>query len=192
MRTAVAEGWRTLHGACVSYGTPTPYLPIRELLVGYFQVEGADDARRIRERVAAGLQALDPALAAAVSPILALGNVANEDADWATLAPAERRQRIFRAVRDVVLKESERVPVMLVVENLQWADSESQALLDYLAEQLRRARVFVLASARPEYLHDWPAAAALTELRLEPLPAEVAQLSMEDFEHERFAAAGRA
>jgi predicted ATPase/class 3 adenylate cyclase len=172
MRAAADDEWRTLEGACLSYGTPTPYLPVRSLLAGYFQVEDDDDARRIREKVAARLLALDTTLATAVSPILALGNVANEDAHWAGLEPSERRQRIFRAVRDVLLKESERAPVVVVVENLHWADSETQALLDYLAEQLRGARVFMLLSARPEYLHDWPTGAPVTEVVLEPLPAE--------------------
>jgi class 3 adenylate cyclase/tetratricopeptide (TPR) repeat protein len=170
MRAAVEDGWRTLDGACVSYGTPTPYLPVRTLLVSYFQVEDEDDARRIREKVAARLLALDTTLATAVSPILALGNVANEDAGWAALEPSERRQRIFRAVRELLLKESERAPLVLVVENLHWADSETQALLDYLAAELRAARVLIVVSARPEYVHDWPAGAAVTEVLLEPLP----------------------
>jgi class 3 adenylate cyclase/tetratricopeptide (TPR) repeat protein len=173
-RAALADGWHALDGACVSYGTPTPYLPVRTLLVAYFQVEDDDDARRIREKVAARLLALDTALATAVSPILALGNVANEDAEWAALEPSDRRQRIFRAVRDVLLKESERAPLLLVVENLQWADSETQALLDYLAEQLRASRVLIVVSARTEYLHDWLPAATVTELLLEPLPTESA------------------
>jgi class 3 adenylate cyclase/tetratricopeptide (TPR) repeat protein len=174
VRAAAEDGWRTLDGACVSYGTPTPYLPLRTMLVSYFQVEDDDDARRIRERVAARLLALDTTLATAVSPILALGNVTNEDAGWAALEPSERRQRIFRAVRDLLLKESDRAPVVLVVENLHWADSETQALLDYLAEELRAARVLIVVSARPEYLHDWPTGAAVTEVLLEPLPDETA------------------
>ncbi|HEX3175998.1 MAG TPA: adenylate/guanylate cyclase domain-containing protein [Methylomirabilota bacterium] len=174
LRTAAADGWRTIDGACVSYGTPTPYLPVRALLVSYFQVDDEDDARRIREKVAARLLALDPTLATAVSPILAVGNVPTEDAEWAALEPSARRQRIFRAVRDVLLKESEQAPVVIAVENLQWADSETQALLDYLAEQLREARVLLIVSARPDYVHDWPAGAAVTVITLEPLTTETA------------------
>ena len=168
-RGALDQGWRALAGACVSYGTPVPYLPLRALLGAYFAIEEQDDAPRIRERVAAGVQALDPALADAVSPILALGNVANDDAAWAALEPSERRQRIFRAVADVLRRESERAPLLLVVENLHWADSETQALLDHLAVQLRDARVFIVGTARPELLHDWPPAAVVTELQLGPL-----------------------
>ena len=175
MRAAVAAGARTIHGGCVSYGTPTPYLPFRALLVSYFQVEDADDARRIREKVATRLLALDPALATAVSPILALGNVGNEDADWAALEPSARRQRIFRAVRDVLLRESERAPLVLVVENLHWADSETRALLDYLAEHVREARILILVTARTEYLHDWPTGAPVTEMLLEPLATATAR-----------------
>jgi class 3 adenylate cyclase/tetratricopeptide (TPR) repeat protein len=172
IRAAADDDWRTLSGTCLSYGTPTPYLPMRSVLAGYFQVEDDDDARRIREKVATRLLALDTTLTTAVSPILALGNVATEDPQWAALEPSERRPRIFRAVRDVLLKESERAPVVVVVENVHWADSETQALLDYLAQQLRGARVFMLLSARPEYLHDWPTDAAVAEIVLEPLAAE--------------------
>jgi predicted ATPase/class 3 adenylate cyclase len=174
-RAAAEEGWRTIDSACVSYGTPTPYLPVRALLVAYFQIEDEDDARRIREKVAGRLLALDTTLATAVPPILALGNVANEDAVWDALEPSERRQRMFRAVREILIKESERAPLVLVVENLHWADSETRALLDYLAEQLRTARIFLVVSARPEYRHDWPAGAPVSELVLEPLPAESAR-----------------
>jgi class 3 adenylate cyclase/tetratricopeptide (TPR) repeat protein len=172
LRAAADDDWLTLDGACLSYGTPTPYLPVRSLLVRYFGVEEDDDAARIREKVTARLLGLDRALAGAVSPILAIGNVANDDAEWAGLTPSERRQRIFRAVRDILLKESERAPVVVVVENLHWADSETTALLDYLAEQVRGARVLILLSARPEYLHDWPAATTVTEIAVEPLPAD--------------------
>jgi tetratricopeptide (TPR) repeat protein len=175
LRAASGSGWRTLAGSCVSYGARTPYLPVRTLLVAYFGVDDDDDHRRIREKVKTRLLALDGSLASAVSPILALGNVATEDPEWSPLEPSERRKRIFRAVRDLLVRESERAPVLLAVDNLHWADSETHALLDYLATELAGARVLLVATARPGHPHDWPAAAPLTEVVLEPLAPDAAR-----------------
>src|SRR5204862_293415 len=135
-RGAAADGWQMHEAACVSYGTRTPYLPLRNLLTRYFDVEDGDDARRIREKVATRMVALDTRLAGGVSAILALGNVPNDDAEWDALAPTMRRQRILKAVRELLLAESRRAPLLLVVESLEWADSETHALVEDLAARL--------------------------------------------------------
>jgi hypothetical protein len=44
-------GCLVLESASVSYGKATTYLPVIELLRGYFQIEALDDTRRIREKV---------------------------------------------------------------------------------------------------------------------------------------------
>jgi len=174
-REAAADGWQMHEAACVSYGTLTPYLPARNLLTKYFDVEDGDDARRIREKVATRMVALDTKLAGGVSAILALGNVPNEDADWDALEPTARRQRILKAVRELLLAESRRVPLLLVVENLQWADSETHALIEEVAASLTDARILVVVSARPEHRRDWPTTGEATEIRLDPLPPDSAQ-----------------
>jgi class 3 adenylate cyclase/tetratricopeptide (TPR) repeat protein len=174
-RAAVEQGWRMHEAACVSYGTLTPYLPFRNLLIKYFDVEDGDDARRIREKVATRMVALDTSLAGAVSAILALGNVPNDDAEWATLEPTMRRQRIIKAVRDLLLAESRRAPLLLVIENLQWGDSETHALIEDLAARLGDARLLILISVRAERRRDWSTTGDATEIRLDPLPVDSAE-----------------
>jgi DNA-binding SARP family transcriptional activator len=65
-------------------------------------------------------------------------------------------------------------PCLIVAEDLHWCDPSSLALLEALlaSQQTREARpLFVLLTARPEFLPPWPAdRCALQELR--PLPAE--------------------
>jgi len=67
-----ADGWRVVQARSVSYGKAMPYLPIIDLLKGYFQIEERDDARTMREKVMDRLLALDRAMEPALSPILAL------------------------------------------------------------------------------------------------------------------------
>jgi class 3 adenylate cyclase len=45
------QGWLLLASHSVSYGKATAYLPILDLLKGYFQIDPHDDARRLREKV---------------------------------------------------------------------------------------------------------------------------------------------
>jgi tetratricopeptide (TPR) repeat protein len=73
------------------------------------------------------------------------------------------------------LRESQVQPLLLVVEDLHWIDSETQALLDGLMESLPTARVLLLVNFRPEYQHAWGGKTYYTQLRIDPLPPETAE-----------------
>ena len=57
-RIACRAGW-FLEGASVSYGKATSYLPVIDLLKGYFKIQDRDDLREIREKVTGKLLTLD-------------------------------------------------------------------------------------------------------------------------------------
>ncbi|HLE44752.1 MAG TPA: adenylate/guanylate cyclase domain-containing protein, partial [Methylomirabilota bacterium] len=75
-------GWLTLEGSGVPYGKPTPYLPVLALLRAYFQIEEADDERRIREKVSGKVLGLDEGFGGLLPPILTLLDVPVEDPKW--------------------------------------------------------------------------------------------------------------
>jgi len=97
-----------------------------------------------------------------------------EDPAWQALDPPQRRQRILDAVKRLLLRESQRQPLLVVFEDLHWIDGETQALLDSLVESLGSARLLLLVSYRPEYEHRWGSKTAYRHLRLDSLPAESA------------------
>ncbi len=163
------EGWLVLELPSVSYTQSTPYAPVTTMLQAYFQLETHDDVLAIRAKVAARTLDLDAQLHWAVPAFLALGNIATEDSEWEEQEPTERRRRIFAAVTRIVRREAERRPVLVVAENLHWADSETEALVDALVREIHDARVLVLASYRSEFSPAWRALAHAGELRLEPL-----------------------
>jgi class 3 adenylate cyclase/tetratricopeptide (TPR) repeat protein len=179
-RSARTQDWLLLEAHAASYTTTTPYAPITTMLQGYLQIEPTDDAARIRARVISRLLELDGQLHWAVPALLSLGSVPTEDAEWAALDPAERRRRIFAALTRVVLREAERQPVLLVVENLHWADSETAALVETLVEEIAPARVLLLASYRLEHRPAWRQRPGAGELRLEPLSEGSAEALLED------------
>ena len=80
-------------------------------------------------------------------------------------APGER-YRAFEAVRAVLEAAAEERPVLLVLDDLQWADRDSLHLLRHLSRMAHGARLLVAISVRQAELS--PAAAtALTDLRRE-------------------------
>ena len=169
-RSHHTHGWLQLASNSVSYGKATAYLPVLDLLKGYFQIEPQDDARRLREKVTGKLLTLDRALEPMLPALLALLEVPVEDPQWQAFDPPQRRRRTLEAIKHLLLRESQVQPLCLMFEDLHWIDAETQALLDSLVESLPTARLLLLVNYRPEYQHGWGSKTYYTQLRLDPLP----------------------
>jgi class 3 adenylate cyclase/tetratricopeptide (TPR) repeat protein len=172
-------GWLVVETSSMSYGRTTVWGSLVELLRRYMEIEDADDARRIQEKVAGKLLTLDESLQAAVVPLAALLGVVVDDAGWQKLEPRERRHLTLDAVKRVLLRETHVAPVILVFEDLHWVDSETQAFLDSLVASIGTARMLLLVNYRPEYAHGWTNLSNYSQLRIAPLGAEVAESLLE-------------
>jgi class 3 adenylate cyclase len=164
------EGWLVLEAGSVSYGKATSYLPVIDLLKGYFRIGDRDTYQEIREKVTGKLLTLDRTLEPLLPAFLALLNVPDEDPQWRTLDPPQRRQRTLDAVKRLLLREAQAQPLLVIFEDLHWIDSETQVLLDTLVESLPTVRLLLLVSYRPEYQHAWGSKTFYTQLRLDTLP----------------------
>jgi len=168
------QGWLTLESASVSYGKATSYLPVIDLLKGYFKIQDRDDLWEIREKVTGKLLTLDRSLEPTLPALLALLDVPADDAAWQALDPAERRRRTLDAVKGLLLREAREQPLLVIFEDLHWIDSETQTLLDGLVESLGSARLLLLVNYRPGYQHTWGSRTYYGQMRLDVLPAESA------------------
>jgi class 3 adenylate cyclase len=168
------QGWAILESGSVSYGKATAYLPVVDLLRGYFKIQDQDDHPEIRAKVIGRVLALDRSLEPLLTPILSLLDVPVEDPGWAGLDPPQRRQRTLDALKRLLLRESQTQPLLLVFEDLHWIDSETQALLDSLGDSLGSTRILLLVNYRPEYDHRCGKKSYYTQLRLESLRPESA------------------
>jgi hypothetical protein len=93
------HGGLFLEGASVSYGTATSYLPVIDLLKGYFKIQDRDDWRDIHAKVAGTRLTLDRALEPTLPALLALLDVPVDAAAWRALDPGQRRQRMHDTVK---------------------------------------------------------------------------------------------
>src|SRR6516164_4899295 len=71
------------------------------------------------------------------------------------LTPQRKKERTFEALLRRLAGFSRRQPVLMIVEDLHWADPSSRELLDLVVEQIERLRVLLIATFRPEFQAPW-------------------------------------
>lgn len=167
-----ARGRLVLESSALPYGRTSAWLPVTDLLKSYFHIEARDNERQIREKVAGKILTLDETLKPAVPAFLALFDVATEEPEWQALDAAQRRRRTLEAIKALLLMESEVQPLIVLIEDLHWADSESLALLDSLVECLPASRILLLVNYRPEFAHSWGNRTHYGQLRIDPLQVQ--------------------
>ena len=62
--------------------------------------------------------------------------------------PDQARFRLFDAVTGFLKKASEDSPILLVLDDLHWADRPSLLLLEFIAQQLESSRIMVVGTYR--------------------------------------------
>jgi predicted ATPase/class 3 adenylate cyclase len=66
------------------------------------------------------------------------------------LDAGQLRQQIHMAVRDLLVAESRRQPLVLVLEDIHWADEASLDLLNFLLESIQHAPLLIIGISRPD------------------------------------------
>jgi class 3 adenylate cyclase/tetratricopeptide (TPR) repeat protein len=160
--------WLVLEAAATSYAQATPFFAMVELLKSYLGLAQWDHADRVRERVADAVRALDGKPDAAPALLGLLEALPDTDAFHA-LDPQERKTRTLTALAQLLLRESYTRPLLLIVEDLQWADSETLRCLDVLVAGLPGARLCLVMTYRIGYEHHWASKTCYSQLRIDAL-----------------------
>jgi class 3 adenylate cyclase/tetratricopeptide (TPR) repeat protein len=155
-RKAVAsEDVTFLEGKCLSYSRGVVYHPIIDILKANFDIRDDDGDLQIREKIKEGLEILGADETSTLPYLLELLSVKDNGFDKIPLSPEERKDRILGALKQIVLKGSERQPLIMAYENLHWIDQSSEESLKGLLDAISGARVFLIFTYRPEFIHTW-------------------------------------
>ena len=96
--------------------------------------------------------------------------------------PETERYRLFEAVAGLLTEISATAPVLLVLDDLQWADRPTLLLLRHIARAPGHGRVLVLGAYRATEAHSGGFTAALAELRRERLITQIELVGLSDSE----------
>jgi DNA-binding CsgD family transcriptional regulator len=174
---AAGRGFTVLSGQCAELGDSVPYLPLADALRGAAQSTGVRDALSLRPTL--GL----------LLPESGDGPVT--DSDRSGLA----RQQMFGGVLGLLTELAAAAPVLLVLEDLHWADASTRDLVTFLSRMLHRERVALIGTYRTDDLHRrHPLRPVVAELQRLPsvISVDLAPLDPSALaEHLTAAAAGR-
>src|SRR2546427_1686326 len=154
-----------LRGRCLAYGDGITYFPLVEIL----------------EQIAVDVElgrvlATDHEARGLLNTVSAAIGLADEE--------VVSREDTFRAVRRLIETLAASRPVMLIVDDVHWAEPTLLDLLDHIADWSREAPILLLCMARPEFLDSRPGWGggkmnAATTL-LEPLSEQEAETLIEN------------
>ncbi|WP_184701447.1 adenylate/guanylate cyclase domain-containing protein [Rhizobium lusitanum] len=129
-----------------SYGT------LAAVVRSAYGIGERDDLGRTRQLLANGFRALDltqedvDGLLPLFLHVLGLGDPSGA---LRHIEPEQLRRQIFYAVRTVFERRLAQGPLLLVIEDLHWADAASLEVLRFMMDRLERSRLMLLAIYRP-------------------------------------------
>ncbi|MGH7390381.1 MAG: ATP-binding protein, partial [Candidatus Rokuibacteriota bacterium] len=162
-------GTTVRRAACSSLGEPT-YGVFGALFREGYRVDPADSLDVARQKLISGLRALGARddEAEAIAPVLShvLGV---EEAQPRDVEPEQLQRQIALAARALVEWRLQHEPILILVEDLHWADAASVDLLRHVVDQVADRPIMLLLSHRPDTRPPMAARAAQSVIRLAPL-----------------------
>ena len=169
-RKAVAsEDVTFLEGRCLSYSRGVAYHPVIDILKANFDINEGDGDFNIKEKVKRGLKMLGIDETSTFPYLLELLAVKNSGIDKIPMSPEERKNRIIEASKRIVLKGSEIRPLIMAFEDLHWIDKSSEDQLKHLLDSIPGARILLIFTYRPEFVHSWGAKSYHSQIMLNRL-----------------------
>jgi tetratricopeptide (TPR) repeat protein len=180
-------------GACSEAELALPYLPFLEAIGNRLTRDNVAELQKRLGSAAGELAQMFPQLGSAPAP----------GAD-----PMQSKLRLFEAILLFLRDAARDRALLLILEDLQWADPATRELLDYMTRRLRSTNVLIVATYRMDEMHrkhplvptiqGWRRSGQAEFIELKPLPAEAvadmvcaifeeSELSVEfrDFLHDR-------
>ena len=177
VRQCAAQGCAPFLATARPHTRATGHRVGMDVVRAYFGVDGGDPPSEIRQRVAEKIESLEAPLEDATHAILwQLGALPEHSPFW-KLDLAVRRQRALTAYLDLMRMEARRSPVVIVLENLQWMDSDARQSIKLMAESVPKG-CLVLITSRPDYDDSW-LPSSVPRLVLGPLSAEATSTLVE-------------
>lgn len=161
-------GYDVLWGGCTESELQLPYLPFVEAIGNWIAEQGAG---RVAEQLGPSRREL-----AQIFPQLSEGDAPNAAGD-----PGQAKLRLLEAAVELLSIPAKERGLLLVVEDIHWADTSTRELLDHLARRTVGIRALIVATYRSDEmdrkhplrptLQSWRRSGTADIIALEPLAA---------------------
>jgi predicted ATPase/class 3 adenylate cyclase len=159
---SVGRRAQVLRGRCLSYGDGITFWPLVEAVRQAAAIREDDPPGEARTKIAALVDGGDDAVVARVAAAIGLGG---------EQYPIEE---LFWGARKLLETLARRRPLIVLFDDIHWAEPTFLDLVDHLVDSVQDAPVLLLCPARHELLEDrpdWAERPGATRVVLEPLTA---------------------
>ena len=162
------EGLTRVVVRCSPYHTNSALYPVIEHVQRVCQMQRDDTPAAKLDKLERTLRTYSPPLEDVVPLFAALLSVPLPEARYTAvrLDPQQQKQQTYDALVAWMLEEAERQPVLVVWEDLHWADPSTLENLGLLLDQSRTSAILNLLTFRPDFVPPWPSRSHMTPLTL--------------------------
>ena len=148
-RRIQARGAAVARGRCLPYGERAAYGAFTQLVRGIAEIYENDPPESARAKLSAAVEKVLPATEVEettryISLLTGLG----------VDEPARDRDYLFFAARRLLEGFASSQPLLVIVEDLHWADAGLLDLIEYLATHIRDVPLVIVGLTRPEFTAD--------------------------------------
>jgi class 3 adenylate cyclase/tetratricopeptide (TPR) repeat protein len=158
-----------LEGRCLSYSRGVAFYPIIDILKANFDIRESDRDPEIKEKIKKGINIVKADEESTLPYLLELFSVTESGIDKFSLSPEGKKDRIIQAVKRITFKGSEIRPLILAYEDLHWMDNGSEDVLKNVLGSIPGARILMIFTFRPEFVHTWGGKSYHSQLTLNRL-----------------------
>lgn len=152
---------------CFSYTNNVPYAPLKKILQQLINITPKETLASAREKIY--LFIMNTTVPHAMQAALILLGFPSMDLEWDKIEAQIKRRHQIETIISILLYESLKKPLILIIEESYLIDSETEAFLDDLISNLSRTRILLILTSRPQYVDHWINRKEYTQIRLKAL-----------------------
>ena len=154
--SAERQGFKVIRGYCREHGGAPAYWPWVELIRGLLSGRSDDEAKRLLGENIGWLAQISPDAARFSS------SPESKESIRSASSPEEFRFQLFDALSRTLRSASEAEPLLLIIEDIHWADESSLYLLELLASSVGESPIAFIFTSRDFEMADHPTALSRT------------------------------
>lgn len=158
---------------CSAYQRNSAFYPIVQLFEkDLLQFEVGDDPEDKLNKLEGFLSQTDLDFKTEISLFAEFLSIPSEHFPPLIMSPFAKRQRIIEGISKTLLHKTADQSILLVIEDLHWADASTLEWLNLFIEKLSTCTILTLCTARPNFRSDWQNRPEVTQINLHRLSAE--------------------
>ncbi len=176
-----ARGITVRSSTGVPHGRAVPLQPILEFYREVFGSTPDDTDAQARQKIAGSIAQMAPEELGSLPLLFDFMRVPDPAQPAADLPPDERLHAVMAVLRRLTAARSRREPAVLVFEDLQWIDPDTEVIIEGIVDAAVNTRTLVLLNFRPEYRASWVGRTHYQQMALRPLDQASAAALLTDW-----------